>query len=678
MVTATDGPQAHPRATNISYIPALDGIRGVAIVVIMGFHGGVFLTSGGFYSLDTFFALSGFLITSLLITEWQQTARIRLGLFWSRRARRLLPGLLVMVLGVVILNAVLVPAGTYPTLRSDSLSSLFYFANWHFIADGSNYFNQTGPTPPLIHMWSLAVEEQFYLVWPLLVLGVFTLFRSRRVLLAVCVVGALASAAAMGALYSLADVNRVYYGTDTRAQSLLVGAALAVGLSLWADHRRRDGVAPGQAGNGPASGGDPAWAAQTISGRRAVTAVGLVGVAGSAVLWTTVSYNEPFAFRGGFLLAALATAAVLFSVVCAQRSALARCLSMAPLRYIGRISYEMYLWHYPLFTYIDAARLGVGGLALFGVRVAVTVAVATASYYLVGRPIRRGALRSGWVLRVVTPATVALTAIAVVVATAAPSVAVKPPPPRVAAGAGRHHGPPVKVLVVGDSTALTLDIGLNEYATSYGIAPTNAGILGCGITTGKEYQLQGVDAPMATQCTGHPADDQWYRLWADKISTIHPNVVMILAGRWEVVNRTYKGHWTNIEHPAYAAYVESQLERAVRVAGAGGAHVVLLTAPCDDSGEQPNGAPWPEDSRTRLALYNDLVRHVAATSPNTSLLNFNAMACPGGQYEEFMDGQQVRLADGVHFTFDGGNVFAPRIWPIIAALGHREMEDAHR
>jgi peptidoglycan/LPS O-acetylase OafA/YrhL len=675
-VTATDGPRADPRTTNISYIPALDGIRGVAIVVIMGFHGGVFLTSGGFYSLDTFFALSGFLITSLLITEWQQTARIRLGLFWSRRARRLLPGLLVMVLGVVILNAALVPAGTYPTLRSDSLSSLFYFANWHFIADGSNYFNQTGPTPPLIHMWSLAVEEQFYLVWPLLVLGVFTLFRSRRVLLAVCVVGALASAAEMGALYSLADVNRVYYGTDTRAQSLLVGAALAVGLSLWADRRRRQGVTPDEAGNGPAPGGDPAWAARTTFGRRTVTAVGVAGVAGSAALWTTVSYNEPFAFRGGFLLAALATAAVLFSVVSAQRSALARCLSVAPLRYIGRISYEMYLWHYPLFTYLDAARLGFGGLALFGVRVAVTVAVATASYYLVGRPIRRGALRSGWVLRVVTPATVALTAIAVVVATAAPSVAVKPPPPTVAGGGGRHHGPPVKVLVVGDSTALTLDIGLNEYATSYGIAPTNAGILGCGITTGKEYQLQGVDAPMATQCTGHPADDQWYRLWADKISTIHPNVVMILAGRWEVVNRTYEGHWTNIAHPAYAAYVESQLKRAVRIAGSGGAHVVLLTAPCYDSGEQPNGAPWPEDSRARLAVYNKLVRHVAATSANTSLLNFNAMACPGGQYEEFMDGHQVRLADGVHFTFDGGNVFAPKIWPVIAALGHRQMEEA--
>jgi hypothetical protein len=334
----------------------------------------------------------------------------------------------------------------------------------------------------------------------------------------------------------------------------------------------------------------------------------------------------------------------------------------------------MYLWHYPLFTYVDATRVGFGGLALFGLRAGTTVAVATVSFYLFGQPIRRGALRSGWVLRLATPVAVALTALVVVASTSAPSVAAKPTAPEVAS---HPAGPPVKVLVVGDSTALTLDIGLNEYATSYGIDPKNAGILGCGFTTGAQYQLKGVDAPMAIQCSGHRAADQWYRIWAKDIATFHPNVVMILAGRWEVTNRTYRGHWTNIENPTYAAYVKSQLVRAVRVAGAGGAQVVLLTAPCYDSGEQPNGTTWPEDSRARLATYNGMVRRVATTSPDTSLLNFNAMACPGGHYQEFMGGQQVRLADGVHFTFTGGNHFAPKIWPLMAALGRRQMARHH-
>ena len=130
---------------------------------------------------------------------------------------------------------------------------------------------------------------------------------------------------------------------------------------------------------------------------------------------------------------------------------------------------------------------------------------------------------------------------------------------------------------------------------------------------------------MAPQC----ADDLWPRIWLTDIAKDKPNVVMILAGRWEVANRTYKGEWTSIENPTYATYVRHQLEYAVRLAGSGGAQVVLMTAPCFDSGEQPDGSPWPEDSRKRLSIYNGLVRQVAATSPHTSLLDLNAMVCPG-------------------------------------------------
>ena len=664
-------PDAPRRGPNLSYIPALDGIRGVAIIVIMGYHGGVFLTSGGFYSLDTFFALSGFLITSLLISEWQSTSTIRLGRFWARRARRLLPALLVMLLGVSLFAAFAVPPGTYPTLRDDALSALFYFANWHFIAAGSNYFNQTALTSPLTHTWSLAVEEQFYLVWPLVVLGLLKLWRSKRVLLMVSVLGALASSIEMAVLYSTHDVNRLYYGTDTRAQSLLVGAALAVSLSLWADRRHRAGCVPAVSDRiSRRTGGDPAWAAQSARGQAGALAVGLAGGAASVVLWTLVSYNDAFAYRGGFLLAAVATGAVLFSVVCSQRSVLARSLSVAPLRYIGRISYGMYLWHFPLFIYVDHARTGLIGFPLFAVRIAATLVVATGSFYVVERPIRQGNFLTGWRTWTISPVAVLGTVAALIAATSVPVVAAKPPPPASALDAG----PPVRALVVGDSTAATLDIGLNEFARDYDVEPFNGGILGCGVTDGAEYEEKGVDAPMAAQCRGAPPRLQWPRLWKADIAKDDPNVVMILAGRWEVSNRSYEGHWTNIENPTYAAYVQRELRYAVRVAGSDGASVVLLTAPCYDTGEQPGGQPWPEDSRARLSIYNDIVREVAASTPGVALLDFNAMACPGGRYEEFMGGQQVRLADGIHFTFTGGNVFAPRIWPFIVKLARQQTD----
>ena len=673
-LTGPPDPDAPRSGPSISYIPALDGIRGVAMIVIMGYHGGVFLTSGGFYSLDTFFALSGFLITSLLITEWRRTTTVHLRAFWARRARRLLPALLVMLLGVAFYAAFLVPKGMYPGLRGDALSSLFYYANWHFIVTGSNYFNQTGYTSPLNHMWSLAVEEQFYLIWPLVVLGVFKLWRSLRILLVVCVIGALASAIEMALLYSGADVNRVYYGTDTRAQSLLVGAALAVSLSLWADRRRLIGKVP--AADAPVRlhlGGDPAWAAQTARGRGFVLAVGLAGVASSALLWTEVSYNEAFAFRGGFLLAALATAAVLFSVSCSQRSLLARCLSMAPLRYVGRISYGMYLWHFPLFIYIDHARTGLTGYPLFGIRAAATVAVATVSFYAVERPVRQGHLLEGWRAWVLTPVAVCTTLVAVVAATVVPVAAVPALALPTGARQARYSGPPVKVLLLGDSTALTLGIGLMAHEKSYDVDEKDGGILGCGITSGLEYQLKGVDSPMAPACSGSGSTEQWPQIWQGMIRTFKPNVVMILAGRWEVSNRTYEGHWTNILNPSYAANVKRQLMHADHIAGSNGAHVILLTAPCYDTGEQPDGQPWPEDSPKRLAIYNDLVRQVTATSPNTSMINLSAMACPGGHYEEYVDGVQIRY-DGVHFTLGGGIVFQSKIWPTVVALGRQEME----
>ncbi len=202
------------------------------MIGILGVHGGVYLTAGGFFFLDSFFALSGFLITSLLIVEWRKRGTIKLGAFWARRARRLLPALFVMLIGVAILYGIFVPAGTYPTLRGDALSALFYFANWHYIVSGSDYFHMTGLTSPLIHTWSLAVEEQFYLVWPLVFLGVLKLTRSLRVLLVVAVVGAMASALEMALLYNPTNINRLYFGTDTHAQSVLIGATLALGLRV--------------------------------------------------------------------------------------------------------------------------------------------------------------------------------------------------------------------------------------------------------------------------------------------------------------------------------------------------------------------------------------------------------------------------------------------------------------
>ena len=210
----------------------------------MLYHGGAPLVGGGFMGVNIFFVLSGFLITSLLLGEWTKRLTIRLGQFWARRARRLLPALLVMLVGVAIYAKVFATPGEFADLRLDSLSTLFYVANWHFIFGGSSYFAQTAQPSPLEHMWSLSIEEQFYIVWPPVALVMLRLGRrlrpSRRLwpIFATAVVGALASALDMRLSYfAHASVTRLYEGTDTRCQDILVGASLAIGMAIWAQHR---------------------------------------------------------------------------------------------------------------------------------------------------------------------------------------------------------------------------------------------------------------------------------------------------------------------------------------------------------------------------------------------------------------------------------------------------------
>ena len=345
---------AHVRtsATGRERVVALDGLRAFALLIIMGYHFGVGWLQGGFFSLDIFYVLSGYLITGLLLGEWARAARIKLGAFWLRRARRLLPALLVVLVVVSLVVRFAYPPGLYPDFRMSALSALFYFSNWWQIAASGNYFVATGAVSPLTHTWSLAVEEQFYLVWPLVVVAVLHLgkrfSRGIEILLGVSVVGVVASATEMAWLYNpLANTTRLYFGTDTHAQSILVGAALACVLTLVQRRRGRVGMAP---------------VATSPTARGVLTVVGLAGVAGTLTLTYALTGTVAFDYRGGFLLSALSAAAIVVGSVCVPGGPLARVLSLRPMVWMGTVSYGAYLWHFPVFIELDAARTGLTGL----------------------------------------------------------------------------------------------------------------------------------------------------------------------------------------------------------------------------------------------------------------------------------------------------------------------------
>lgn len=357
------GPDRNAR----SYIPGLDGIRALAVLAVIAYHLHPAWIPGGFLGVGVFFVLSGYLITDLLISEWKRSGTLDLKQFWLRRFRRLLPALFVMLACVTVWTALVRPA-QFTSLQGDVLAAVTYMNNWRFIYHQVSYFESFGPQSPLTHLWSLAVEEQFYIVWPLLLFAGLRWMPRRGLLLGLTLAGAALSACLMAWLYAPGyDPSRVYYGTDTRAFALLLGAALAI---LWPSGKLR------------LSAERPL--------RLPLEGVGIAGFAVAGVMMWLVNQYGDFLYMGGLVLLSAATAAVIAAVV-HPASRLGRLLAWQPLRWLGVRSYGIYLWHYPVIVLTNPAvnTNGVDPLRV-ALQVALTIGLAALSYQFIEEPIRRG------------------------------------------------------------------------------------------------------------------------------------------------------------------------------------------------------------------------------------------------------------------------------------------------
>ncbi|KGN31854.1 acyltransferase [Knoellia sinensis KCTC 19936] len=354
-------------------LPGLDGLRAAAILAVLAFHLDPRWLPGGFLGVDVFFVISGFLITTLLVREHQRTGRVDLRGFWTRRARRLLPALLVLVPSVILI-ARLVETDLLVGIRRQALGALTFTSNWLEIAAGSDYFHSTAPQL-LMNLWSLAVEEQFYLVWPLVALALVRFAPSSRFRAGIAVALALGSAVLMALRFDpSAGATRVYYGTDTHLMGLMLGAALAF---AWAAPHR-------------------AWTSTDVWQRVRVPLVAGAGVI-LVVLFALLDESMSFTFRGGIMLASLATAVLVLGVL-ERPTPLRTVLDLPILRWIGERSYGLYLWHWPVILIIEAdlpwGTRGSDGYIWSRLwAVLVTAAIADLSYRFIESPVRERGFR---------------------------------------------------------------------------------------------------------------------------------------------------------------------------------------------------------------------------------------------------------------------------------------------
>ncbi|MBM5607088.1 acyltransferase family protein [Listeria ivanovii] len=351
---------------NRKYVPSIDGLRALAVIAVIAYHLNFSWAKGGFIGVDIFFVLSGYLITNILLTQWEKTQTLQLKQFWLRRFRRLIPAVYIMIV-VVVIYSVLFHPEILKNLRGDAIASFFYVSNWWFIFHDVSYFDSFGLPSPLKNLWSLAIEEQFYLIWPAFLLVFLRWVKNPKLLLKIVIGLGLLSAIWMTVLYDPGtDPSRVYYGTDTRAFDLLAGCALAF---VW-PFNRLSPVVPKRS-------------------KAVLNIVGTLSILLFFVFTAFVSEYQPFLYRGGLLFVAI-IGVTMIATISHPASYLSKVFSFKPLRWIGTRSYGIYLWHYPIITLTTPVfEVGQPNIWRAILQVAATFIIAELSFRFIETPIRK-------------------------------------------------------------------------------------------------------------------------------------------------------------------------------------------------------------------------------------------------------------------------------------------------
>lgn len=611
-------------ATSLEYRPFLDGLRAVAVLAVILYHLDLDAFPGGFLGVDVFFVLSGYLITSLLLNEKATAGRIDFVRFYARRVRRLLPALLVLLAVMTLAGGLVYADEIRAVIARDALASLLYVANWSFIFHGQSYFESFLDPSPLRHMWSLAVEEQFYLLWPLVVLLLPT---ARTRALAVVAMLAAASAILLAGLHDPADASRAYYGTDARLHEPLIGALAALLHARW-----KDQLAPCR--------------------------LAAVPCAATIVAFFVLLGDDAGAYyRGLSVVFCAVTALLILSLEARGRQPLRTALSALPAVWVGKISYGMYLWHWPIIIALaDRGPQGDGPRS--AMVIALTIAISALSYHLIERPIRHARQVLGRPIR----ARVTLVAAAVAMVVLAVPLGLRLRSQSAPAWASDElivtPGGNFRIAVVGDSVSKSMAAGWQRLAAERGWTLIDGSKGGCGIAGGIQVDPAGKRYRWSNRCAlAFPAS-------LDQVRAERPDIVI-----WQSQSEL-NGLLDDQDMPRYLG---SEEHTRLVLRGWEDARRRLDGIPLVIIGAVPHGPRRSGDchripdgcaddgSDGRMARLNGLLQAFADGHPPARYLSIERWACPHGPpCPREIDGMTVRT-DGFHFSEEAALMVARAI-----------------
>ena len=663
--------------TRLGHVAGLDGIRGIGVVIVLLYHHSITWITGGELLVSMFFTLSGFLITRLLVAEWGRTGTLSLRSFYDRRVRRLFPASFALLLGVAVVWTAF-PGSGRRFAPWEWLSGLFYFENVYLQSAGKDYGGLFGLGNPLQHLWSLSLEEQVYLVFPVLVLLLMKGRHSTRAVWRLFAV--LSTLAAVGFVLGARYVNHpplwnelpglsarcdgsscAYYATEVRVAEFLLGAAFAV---LWAVWKAAPRVLD-------------------VLRRPLFVALSWPYLVISYVFWWKLGWRNEYAdvfFPWGVLVNGFVTLGLI--MISLADVGMTRFLALKPVVWMGRTTYTIYLVHWPVFLWWESLRIDpsfprwripivdwvlVDHFWTFCIKVSITLAVVALLYYSLEDPVRRRVMWKGSRLYVWLGA-MALAGILVVALGADRRASADDllstldrealemqrravdELPEVADDAPNSStiDPelPARVLMVGDSQSWVLASGLEEWEAEHGVFLVPSPGVGCGIGSDTRIDYLGVESD------GRPGCAEWREALPAIVGKLKPNVVVIVGGTADLSDRVLPGttQWTHVGEPAFDEWIVSEMETFVDVVAATGADVVWFSSPPVNlpyiAGET-GVPPFVENEPERTVRYNDLIRRVADADDRVEFADFwsEVMAHPGGEFEPRMrpDGAHIDL-----------------------------------